>query len=108
MRIGGGERIEKGPTIAVGNDVKATGFDPSRWEWASTNPIWDLSFIQRTRFGVAYYQQVRASRVAPWIRLSRVIERGREDDEIQDYFIYPFPPAKVLERCRTRVAKSNG
>jgi len=59
---------------------------PSRWEWAS-----------QTRFGIVihFHDPVRllpiinksGEPVAPWDSAFGVLLSGREDDEIQDYFI---------------------
>src|SRR6266853_6931901 len=70
----------------------------------------DLGFVihfQRPGSAIAYYQQVgragRAVDLAYGILLS-----GREDDEIQDYFIRTaFPPLKVMEGILKVLKKSD-
>jgi ATP-dependent DNA helicase RecQ len=103
----GGERIGA-ERLLLENDVKALvatvalgmGFDKP-----------DLGFVihfQRPGSVVAYYQQVgRAGRAVD--SAYGVLLSGREDDEIQDYFIRTaFPPAKILEEVVRELAKSNG
>jgi ATP-dependent DNA helicase RecQ len=103
----GGERIGA-ERLLLENDVKALvatvalgmGFDKP-----------DLGFVihfQRPGSVVAYYQQVgRAGRAVD--SAYGVLLSGREDDEIQDYFIRTaFPPAKILEDVVRELAKSNG
>lgn len=103
----GGERIGAERQL-LENDVKALvatvalgmGFDKP-----------DLGFVihfQRPGSVVAYYQQVgRAGRAVE--SAFGVLLSGREDDEIQDYFIRTaFPPAKVLEDVVRELSKSNG
>jgi len=71
----------------------------------------DLSFVihfQRPGNVVAYYQQVgragRALKASVGILLA-----GREDDEIQNYFIESaFPPPEVMEAVLKALANSNG
>jgi ATP-dependent DNA helicase RecQ len=71
----------------------------------------DLSFVihfQRPGNVVAYYQQVgragRALKASVGILLA-----GREDDEIQNYFIESaFPPPEVMEGVLKDLANSNG
>jgi len=105
--LDGGERIGA-ERLLLGNDVKALvatvalgmGFDKP-----------DLGFVihfQRPGSVVAYYQQVgRAGRAVD--SAFGVLLSGREDDEIQDYFIRTaFPPAKVLEDVVRELGKSNG
>lgn len=104
--LDGGERIGA-ERLLLENDVKALvatvalgmGFDKP-----------DLGFVihfQRPGSVVAYYQQVgRAGRAVD--SAYGVLLSGREDDEIQDYFIRTaFPPAKVLEDVVHELAKSN-
>lgn len=103
----GGERIGA-ERLLLGNDVKALvatvalgmGFDKP-----------DLGFVihfQRPGSAVAYYQQVgRAGRAVD--SAFGVLLSGREDDEIQDYFIRTaFPPVKILEDVVRELSKSNG
>jgi ATP-dependent DNA helicase RecQ len=103
----GGERIGA-ERLLLDNDVKALvatvalgmGFDKP-----------DLGFVihfQRPGSVVAYYQQVgRAGRAVD--SAFGVLLSGREDDEIQDYFIRTaFPPAKVLEDVVRELARSDG
>jgi len=105
--LDGGERIVA-ERLLLENDVKALvatvalgmGFDKP-----------DLGFVihfQRPGSVVAYYQQVgRAGRAVD--SAFGVLMSGREDDEIQDYFIRTaFPPAKVLEDVVRELGKSNG
>lgn len=71
----------------------------------------DLSFVihfQRPGNVVAYYQQVgragRALKASVGILLA-----GREDDEIQNYFIETaFPPPEVMETILTKLQNSSG
>lgn len=103
----GGERISA-ERLLLENDVKALvatvalgmGFDKP-----------DLGFVihfQRPGSVVAYYQQVgRAGRAVD--SAYGILLSGREDDEIQDYFIRTaFPPEKVQEDVVRELAKSNG
>lgn len=103
----GGERIGA-ERLLLQNDVKALvatvalgmGFDKP-----------DLRFVihfQRPGSVVAYYQQVgRAGRAVD--SAFGVLLSGREDDEIQDYFIRTaFPPLTVLEEVVRELSKSNG
>src|SRR5262249_44957527 len=103
----GGERIGA-ERLLLENDVKVLvatvalgmGFDKP-----------DLGFVihfQRPGSVVAYYQQVgRAGRAVD--SAFGVLLSGREDDEIQDYFIRTaFPPVKVLEDIVRELGKSNG
>ncbi len=90
------ERIEA-EQMLLGNEVKALvatvalgmGFDKP-----------DLGFVihfQRPGSAIAYYQQVgRAGRAVE--SAYGILLNGREDDEIQDYFIRTaFPPAQLME-----------
>jgi ATP-dependent DNA helicase RecQ len=103
----GGERINA-ERMLLENEVKALvatvalgmGFDKP-----------DLGFVihfQRPGSVVAYYQQVgRAGRAVD--SAFGVLLSGREDDEIQDYFIRTaFPPVKILEDVVRELSKSNG
>lgn len=103
----GGERIGA-ERLLLENNVKALvatvalgmGFDKP-----------DLGFVihfQRPGSVVAYYQQVgRAGRAVD--SAFGVLLSGREDDEIQDYFIRTaFPPITVLEDVVRVLSKSNG
>ena len=103
----GGERIGA-ERLLLQNDVKALvatvalgmGFDKP-----------DLGFVihfQRPGSVVAYYQQVgRAGRAVD--SAFGVLLSGREDDEIQDYFIRTaFPPVTVLEEVVRELSKNNG
>ena len=105
--LDGGERIGA-ERLLLANDVKALvatvalgmGFDKP-----------DLGFVihfQRPGSVVAYYQQVgRAGRAVD--SAFGVLLSGREDDEIQDYFIRTaFPPAQVLKDVVRELEKSNG
>lgn len=96
--------------LLVGNQVKALvatvalgmGFDKP-----------DLGFVihyQRPGSVIAYYQQVgRAGRALE--TAYGILLNGREDDEIQDYFIRTaFPPVEVMEgvlKALERVAHSS-
>jgi len=71
----------------------------------------DLGFVvhfQRPGSVVAYYQQVgRAGRAVD--SAYGVLLSGREDDEIQDYFIRTaFPPAQVMEDVIRTLGKQDG
>jgi len=71
----------------------------------------DLGFVvhfQRPGSVVAYYQQVgRAGRAVD--SAYGVLLSGREDDEIQDYFIRTaFPPAQVMEDVVRTLGKQDG
>src|SRR5207244_12823018 len=90
----------------LGNDLKALvatvalgmGFDKP-----------DLGFVihfQRPGSVVAYYQQVgRAGRAVD--SAYGILLSGREDDEIQDYFIRTaFPPLEVMEGVVKLLQKS--
>lgn len=103
----GGERIGA-ERLLLENNLKALvatvalgmGFDKP-----------DLGFVihfQRPGSVVAYYQQVgRAGRAVD--SAFGVLLSGREDDEIQDYFIRTaFPPVTVLEDVVRELSKSNG
>src|SRR5204863_2799836 len=92
----GGERIQAEKQL-LHNDVKALvatvalgmGFDKP-----------DLGFVihfQRPGSVVAYYQQVgRAGRAVE--SAFGILLSGREDDEIQDYFIRTaFPPLEIMQ-----------
>lgn len=92
----------------LSNDVKALvatvalgmGFDKP-----------DLGFVvhfQRPGSLVAYYQQIgRAGRAVP--RAYAVLLNGREDDEIQEYFIETgFPPAAKMMAVLEAIEDSDG
>src|SRR3989442_439773 len=69
----------------------------------------DLGFVihfQRPGSVIAYYQQVgRAGRAVD--EAYGILLSGREDDEIQDYFIRSaFPPAEVMSRVLSEVEQS--
>jgi len=69
----------------------------------------DLGFVihfQRPGSVIAYYQQVgRAGRAVD--EAYGILLSGREDDEIQDYFIRSaFPPAEVMLRVLSEVEQS--
>jgi ATP-dependent DNA helicase RecQ len=71
----------------------------------------DLGFVihfQRPGSVVAYYQQIgRAGRAVE--SAGAILLNGREDDEIQDYFIHTaFPSADELSRVLTTIANSDG
>jgi ATP-dependent DNA helicase RecQ len=71
----------------------------------------DLGFVihfQRPGSVIAYYQQVgRAGRAVD--EAFGILLSGREDDEIQDYFIRSaFPPAEVMARVLDMVEQSAG
>ena len=71
----------------------------------------DLGFVihfQRPGSVIAYYQQVgRAGRAVD--EAYGILLSGREDDEIQDYFIRSaFPPAEVMSRVLSEVEQSDG
>jgi ATP-dependent DNA helicase RecQ len=71
----------------------------------------DLGFVihfQRPGSVVAYYQQVgRAGRAVD--RAYGILLNGREDDEIQDYFIKSaFPPARTMNEILKSLEKSDG
>jgi len=70
----------------------------------------DLGFVihfQRPGSVVAYYQQVgRAGRALD--RAYGILLNGREDDEIQDYFIHSaFPPAQTMLQILDALEKSD-
>jgi ATP-dependent DNA helicase RecQ len=105
--LDGGERIGA-ERLLLENDVKALvatvalgmGFDKP-----------DLGFVihfQRPGSVVAYYQQVgRAGRAVE--SAFGVLLSGREDDEIQDYFIRTaFPAVQILEEILRELGKRNG
>src|SRR5229473_139046 len=102
-----GERIAAEQQL-LNNEVKALvatvalgmGFDKP-----------DLGFVihfQRPGSVVAYYQQVgRAGRAVD--SAFGILLSGREDDEIQNYFIRTaFPPVQILEEMVRELGKSNG
>jgi ATP-dependent DNA helicase RecQ len=71
----------------------------------------DLGFVihfQRPGSVIAYYQQVgRAGRALD--EAYGILLSGREDDEIQDYFIRSaFPPAEVMLRVLRELERSSG
>ena len=71
----------------------------------------DLGFVihfQRPGSVIAYYQQVgRAGRAVD--EAYGILLSGREDDEIQDYFIRSaFPPAEVMSRVLRAVEETSG
>jgi ATP-dependent DNA helicase RecQ len=71
----------------------------------------DLGFVihfQRPGSVIAYYQQVgRAGRAVD--DAYGILLSGREDDEIQDYFIRSaFPPAEVMSRVLRAVEQTSG
>jgi ATP-dependent DNA helicase RecQ len=71
----------------------------------------DLGFVihfQRPGSVIAYYQQVgRAGRAVD--EAYGILLSGREDDEIQDYFIRSaFPPAEVMLRVLRELERSAG
>jgi len=71
----------------------------------------DLGFVihfQRPGSVIAYYQQVgRAGRAVD--EAYGILLSGREDDEIQDYFIRSaFPPAEVMSHVLSEVEQSTG
>ncbi|HBB94253.1 MAG TPA: ATP-dependent DNA helicase RecG [Blastocatellia bacterium] len=71
----------------------------------------DLGFVihfQRPGSVIAYYQQIgRAGRAVD--EAYGILLSGREDDEIQDYFIRSaFPPAEVMSRVLSEVEQSTG
>src|SRR5207244_1059709 len=71
----------------------------------------DLGFVihfQRPGSVIAYYQQVgRAGRAVD--EAYGILLSGREDDEIQDYFIRSaFPPADVMSRVLHAVEETSG
>jgi len=71
----------------------------------------DLGFVihfQRPGSVIAYYQQVgRAGRAVD--EAYGILLSGREDDEIQDYFIRSaFPPAEVMLRILGEIEQSAG
>jgi len=71
----------------------------------------DLGFVihfQRPGSVVAYYQQVgRAGRATD--SAFSVLLNGREDDEIQDYFIRTaFPPKEIVEQILRELARHPG
>ncbi|HEV8587474.1 MAG TPA: RecQ family ATP-dependent DNA helicase [Pyrinomonadaceae bacterium] len=71
----------------------------------------DLGFVihfQRPGSVIAYYQQVgRAGRAMD--EAYGILLSGREDDEIQDYFIRSaFPPAEVMSRVLRAVEQTSG
>jgi ATP-dependent DNA helicase RecQ len=71
----------------------------------------DLGFVihfQRPGSVIAYYQQVgRAGRAVD--EAYGILLSGREDDEIQDYFIRSaFPPAEVMQKVLGAVQRSAG
>jgi ATP-dependent DNA helicase RecQ len=71
----------------------------------------DLGFVihfQRPGSVIAYYQQVgRAGRAVD--EAYGILLSGREDDEIQDYFIRSaFPPAEVMSRVLHAVEQTSG
>ncbi len=71
----------------------------------------DLGFVihfQRPGSVIAYYQQVgRAGRAVD--EAYGILLSGREDDEIQDYFIRSaFPPAEVMQSVLGEVERTDG
>jgi ATP-dependent DNA helicase RecQ len=71
----------------------------------------DLGFVihfQRPGSVIAYYQQVgRAGRAVD--EAYGILLSGREDDEIQDYFIRSaFPPAEVMSRILQTIEQTSG
>jgi len=71
----------------------------------------DLGFVihfQRPGSVIAYYQQVgRAGRAVE--EAYGILLSGREDDEIQDYFIRSaFPPAEVMSQVLSEVERGAG
>src|SRR5438045_345388 len=71
----------------------------------------DLGFVihfQRPGSVVAYYQQVgRAGRAVD--SAFGILLNGREDDEIQDYFIRTaFPPVEIMEAVLHQLKKKPG
>jgi ATP-dependent DNA helicase RecQ len=71
----------------------------------------DLGFVihfQRPGSVIAYYQQVgRAGRAVD--EAYGILLSGREDDEIQEYFIRSaFPPAETMSRVLQAVEKTSG
>ncbi len=104
--LGAAERIEAEQQL-LGNDLKALvatvalgmGFDKP-----------DLGFVvhfQRPGSVVAYYQQVgRAGRAVD--SAYGILLSGREDDEIQDYFIRTaFPPLPVMKEVLKMLEKAS-
>ncbi|HSU55294.1 MAG TPA: RecQ family ATP-dependent DNA helicase [Candidatus Dormibacteraeota bacterium] len=105
--LDGGERVEAEQQL-LDNKVKALvatvalgmGFDKP-----------DLGFVihfQRPGSVVAYYQQVgRAGRAVD--SAYGILLSGREDDQIQEYFIRTaFPPAEVMEEAVRILKKVEG
>jgi len=92
----GGERIGA-ERLLWETSLSARGYR-SRWGWASTNLIWDLSSIFNAPAQSLHIINSWASWSCGRFPAFGVLLSGREDDEIQDYFIRTaFPPAKVLE-----------